>query len=148
MVNPLPFYRSRMFWLGIPVLLFLLWGWWHSMQFLTLWAKKSSWGDVELESFRGSLRVNLLRGKGGAWRGTAGFYHLPVTEVNYIPEPYPAVPRYVTFTSMQDPKAGSAYHLTLAHWFLISLYAAAWGGAYVMWQRRKRRLMKSTMEEG
>ena len=28
-----PWYRSVLFWLGIPGLLFLLWAWWHSNSF-------------------------------------------------------------------------------------------------------------------
>jgi hypothetical protein len=29
-VTPRPFYRSRLFWLGLPGLVFLLWAWWLS----------------------------------------------------------------------------------------------------------------------
>ncbi len=53
-MNPRPFYRSRLFWLGLPGLVFLLWGWEISIEYYSHihfggshhWVIGQSWGVV------------------------------------------------------------------------------------------------------
>jgi len=145
-----PWYRSLVFWLGLPGLMFLLWGWlenprlYGSARFtlgeycLTL-ADEGRLARIEWEIY-GSGRlmapgVNLHRYLvGGAWTLAQPGQKL-----------FPPALRYEVHEYDYHLGRRRIPQLSLAYWFLLSLYLPAWAMLLVLWQRRKARLLKTSV---
>lgn len=162
-----PWYRSRLFWLGVPGLVFLMWLWWDSMNHsTTIWL---SWEGVSDGSVFGPAT------EGFSVTHEWGSIHLGLNEDPFWPMPTHfgmgcEMSRISTDVLMHDPFADpvtqeavewnstlsdwfpSAFSLSVvddpfspdvgprvAIWFLIMVYAASWAGACFAWQRWKRR---------
>ncbi|MEK7951564.1 hypothetical protein [Luteolibacter soli] len=125
------FTRLLSFWLGLPLLLFLFWAWWDSTRFLSLIECQRPSDKFEFSSFMGRIQVgHYPTDPYGSTKWD--FDHMPLSKLRFDRDMEAAFPRYLTLR---------ANSLAIAHWFLISLYAAAWLGSSFLWHRRKLRLM-------
>ena len=129
-MNSRPFYRSLVFWFGLPLLVFLLWVWWFSMGHYIvaefdeayrwqIWLQNGSvdvtwdsagWPDWQQFHWRCGETTGLF--------GSKIFWKAPPTDgpsVHYAFVPY--------------------HRLVLA-------YAATWLLTLALWRRRKARLLK------
>ncbi len=126
------FYRSRLFWLGLPGLVFLLWAWWVSMGhisqarfgYVPVWVIGQSAGEVfvfwnasgfpDWRDFH-ALHEKMSMEDASEWRRS-----LEVLESRVVGF------RYVLFP----------------HYAVVLAYAPAWLLTLAWWQRRKSRLLK------
>lgn len=137
----LPWYRSRLFWLGIPGLLFLIWAWlgYISTDFLLSFhhGKGHLWGLVWGSGYFGvHLSTPHFQGRGHGYsiqlekdlweRGTVVFA-----------EPW-------TYYSGLKERSSEPdwFRLEVACWVVVLAYLALWFLVLILWQRRKARLMK------
>jgi hypothetical protein len=160
-----PWYRSRLFWLGLPGLVFLLWAWvnsnfvrhtvflrdsaLNSTQGKLLWWGSDSDGthDVLLDYRTGEVTVATI-GPGELYM--AGCVFLTTGDVDSEPvEPgeqswFP-VPRW----QFVDLNAATWYRLiVLPYWLLTAGYAAILAFGLHRWQRRKLRLLTASSAGG
>ncbi len=156
-MHPRPFYRSRLFWLGLPGLVFLLWawgrsnllrtrmflppGWVCSTQGKLLWYQPAEAEDrvVTVDYREGDLSMTpdeyfVTRNCFPPPRGHTTTEPLLTTERRWFPPP----------RSRSEPlDADSGYRFfSLPYWMLTSSYLGVWLGGVCLWQRRKARLMK------
>jgi hypothetical protein len=154
-----PWYRSRLFWLGIPGLMFLLWAWAksHGTEMLTCLGASGGWGG----SGYGKLMWFRVETKGDALVGLdlRNGQVCPQADTFFTSAPALAAPRFNTsFTSplLPEPQwfpapgwrsetvdAGSYLFLSLPYWLVTGLYGCAWVAGLVGWQWRKHRLHQS-----
>ncbi len=164
-MTPRPFYRSRLFWLGLPGLVFLLWTWVNSnsiLWFLYLpeGSISSSGGKLLWEEHRSDqlhwVHVDLGRGDVEV-KAPGGLVALPGGRPIF--SGYTAGPPW-TFASIRwrakeqswFPEArwraeeinhDTSYRLiSLPYWLLTSGYVAGWLLTLAWWQRRKSCLLK------
>lgn len=157
-------YRSRLFWLGLPGLVFLLWLWWDSMSYSTTvslsWEGRS--GGVFAPTTEG-LSVAHACGSVHLWENEYPFLPLPmrfglgygmsrVSMDDFMKDPFEAVavewspalsdwfPRPLMLPVDDDPFSSEGPRVAI--WFLIILYSASWVGACFAWQRWKRRRLR------
>ena len=155
-----PWYRSRLFWLGVPGLVFLLWLWWDSMHFST--AISVAWegepdGSVFGPPIHG-LSISEECGRLGLAENVDPFFPVVgnlgigfevsrVTLEEWLQDPFsPASTRrdYVfgdwfpapVSSRGEDPFRSDGPGIAI--WLLVVLYGTSWGVACVCWQRRKR----------
>ena len=153
-----PWYRSRLFWLGLPGLVFLLWCWWDSMQ---RWTEISlSWhGPPNGGPFGPPTEGCFLAcGDGVLLVGPTYDPFAPVPgrlgiglDMTRIPmdfladpfapeaelEPRSGFPAAWTYSKDDDPF--SRGRLGVAIWWVVIVYAGVLAGVTAAWQRRKRR---------
>jgi len=122
---PSPWYRSRLFWLGIPGLLCLLWIWFGDMRKATA----VCWGNHAAEYRLGWEQgvVAFVINKGGPPNlGFHGYHHdLPSDRKIEI---------FAPALWLDDDWFG----IYLGDWFLVAVYLIVWIAALVILQRRKR----------
>ena len=131
-MTPRPFYRSRLFWLGLPGLVFLLWGWWLSM------------GNWSAASSRGSLGWGIAQSKGEVivwWRSGEGPNWKDFdAEHSEIPEKDASeIRNYIIFVRETEPGFRLVF---FPYYWLVLAYTATWLLTLALWQRRKSRLLK------
>jgi len=140
---PRPFYRSRLFWLGVPGLAFLLWCW-------TAFAGDPvamAWSDGNHRTFAfvgtgtvGAMRITPQRGATGPVRFQAGrgiVFSLPNAT------PFPSA--IEVKLGKQERTGGSKVSgATVAIWALVLLYSSVWLPLVVWNQRRRARLWKAS----
>jgi len=156
-----PWYRSRLFWLGLPGLLFLLWAWassnfvrhilflpgseLNSTQGKLLWWASDSDGtyDVQLD-YRTSGVTVVTIGPGELYFAGCVFLTTGDVESQSV-EPgdqcwFPALR-----LQSVDLNAATYYRLVaLPYWLLTAGYAALLASGIHRWQRRKVRLLKAS----
>jgi hypothetical protein len=156
-----PWYRSRLFWLGLPGLLFLLWAWvnsnfvrrtlflpastLNSTQGKLLWWRSASDGthDVLLDLRTSEVTVATIE-PGDLFFGRCVFPTLGDVDSEPV-EPvdrswFPA-PRW----QFVDLTAATCYRLAvLPYWLLTAGYAALLTFGIHRWQRRKLRLLEAS----
>jgi hypothetical protein len=137
-----PWYRSRLFWLGVPGLVFLMWGW-----IASLFAE---------QGFRLTFNPYLHRSAPSAtillsthcvtfWAGEVhGAFTGPRTGVGFWSEPVSPDPRPIG-EKLRNPVEWIVYDgrwggLRIDLWFMITVYMAIWVPSLVYWQRRKARV--------
>lgn len=141
-----PWYRSRLFWLGLPGLVFMLWAWLakadQSFDFghtaitgsgkTTARGIGAGGGSVYQITYRNDYDLGLQ--PGFQW---SGFRESPDEPVTYIPlRPFTFIRKTV------DP--GEYREIRLAWWVVISAYTVIWLGAVAGWQRRSCRELEQT----
>jgi len=134
MPHPRSFYRTRRFWLGLPVLLFLIWAWWDSTRFMSVLYFQLPGYSCNLVSLKGSAGCTCNRNQSPSRMDSWQFHHTPLSEVRYVLRNNSFFPRYF---SSHGNRFGVAY------WFIITLYGTAWLGTSLLWNRRKVRLMST-----
>ena len=149
MTRPRPWHRSRLFWLGLPILIFLLWAWFLlDSYWLLRWTRPL--GHTQLSYQAGAIFIDHITIEppppGGPISieynppGAQGFTHQtgPVSRLQRKYFTWPLSHQFApTFP-------GSPYHLTrkitLPFWLLVPLYLTTWLTTLALWQRRKHRL--------
>jgi hypothetical protein len=155
-----PWYRSRLFWLGVPGLVFMLWLW------LAKAGQSFSFGYTWVTSPRETTTLSIGTSDGSIFQGTSrtsynisgpsrvGFHG---SEVGLDPDHpviyLPSRPFGIRRTSVAPnwfygwTDAKEIREIWLAWWVVISAYTAAWLGAVAGWQRRKARLSRRAAAE-
>jgi tRNA uridine 5-carboxymethylaminomethyl modification enzyme len=130
-------YRSRLFWVGLPGLLLLLSGWFLFPQTST----EIGWGWPDQQIWVGDRSGELVIAsvQDPSSRLSIGFLadgrsHLPPSEVMYFPGAFRR--EKLIFTPIILTTASFGY------WLLLLGYLAVWLPILAFWQRRKSRLLK------
>jgi hypothetical protein len=158
-----PWYRSRLFWLGLPGLLFLLWAWVNSnfirhilflpdstldsTQGKLLWWASDSDGTHTVALDYRTSEVTVATLDPGERFHSIGCSFFTTGDVASQPvEPgeecwFPA-PRWQS----ADLNAATYYRLAVVpYWLLAGGYAAMLAGGIHRWQRRKIRLLEASI---
>ena len=134
-----PFYRSLLFWLGLPGLLFLIWLW---VAFL----EKRVTATLVLT---GTYGIDVTHGGG----------FLAIQDLDVAPRKQPPWPKGIRWETEfrsnfdppkpirvgawpQTPNQARSRWIAVSYWFPIPIYVAAWSLLLIYWQRRKSRLLK------
>lgn len=142
-----PWYRSRLFWLELPGLVFLLWGWADSTRFLSILKWQSKGVVLGFQSSGNSLRIDSFHCLDPGRRSDLTFDRFPVSRLPLAVE-HPLFPTAVRFGSIHDASNDSTTRmLVIASWMKISAYAAVWIAFLAYWQRRKARLSRRAAAE-
>lgn len=136
-----PWYRSRLFWLGLPGLVFLLW----------LWLAKA-----DQIIYLGHTRITRAGAPTTRWIGAGAGSIYQITYSNHFdpslkrgfhwgldpdgPLTYIPLRPFGIYHKTVDP--GEYRETRLAWWVVISAYTAVWLGTVAGWQRRKARLSR------
>jgi hypothetical protein len=158
---PRPFYRSRLFWLGMPGVLFLLWAWGRSNvvrhkanlgQSGWVWSSqgKLCWHDVNVAAGAWEVTVDYREGTLSVnpqeeFVTRCGFGLSPSlisrTTVMIADRRWFPPPRW----EVRQLDASSSYRLiSLPYWMMTGGYAVLWLGGLSAWQRRKSRVWKTS----
>lgn len=154
-----PYYASRLFWLGIPGLLFLLWAWWHSNFFhralflsetshLSTTQGKVLWfsgqSDIEhdfhLDFQTGEVEVYTVVVGPTMLRTICSFNALTIdtTKVPAEDQAWFPPPRW----QAREVNRDTYYRLlSVPYWLFSASYAAVWLGGVGAWQWRKLRII-------
>ena len=142
-----PWYRSLLFWLGLPGLVFLLWGWADSTRFLSILKWQSKGVVLGFQSSGNPLRIDSFHCLDPGRRSDLTFDRFPVSRLPLAVE-HPLFPTAVRFGSIHDASNDSTTRmLVIAYWMKISAYAAVWIAFLAYWQRRKARLSRRAAAE-
>lgn len=141
-----PFYRSRLFWLGLPGLVFLWWAWWDSGGHFTFfrWDRGAQ-----------SEHVGIVAGNVSWSRFTERHPRKPIMAVLYdverdvMHEQLPSgaiIPRGRFPPALRVERVALQTHdvleVRVALWVVVTVYLVVWLGTVAIWQRRKSRLLK------
>lgn len=129
-MNPRPFYRSRIFWLGLPGLLFLLWGWKGCSES----AKGIAWRHNDFAAFASTFSGEISVGKDNGDGRSQGYRSWNVLVDQ--PDSGPLAPEII-----RDPSVAGVL-IDLPVWLLLVGYLVTWLLTLALWQRRKARLLK------
>lgn len=138
---PRPWYRSLVFWLGIPFPPFLGWLWWWSMQIGRGWQwvlpTRSIFFSLGGSTLRfgtddASLKATDLGLDAWEWDLASC-----LETVRWFPPP-----------GLETDFSIDQVVLVIPHWLAILLFTAAWLGTLAAWQRRKRRLHQACATTG
>jgi hypothetical protein len=147
-----PWYRSRLFWLGLPGLVFLLWLWLAQAGQVFAFGHHAINGTSEstlrtIGASEGSIyqittryHYGLGARHGFHWRGFndsgAG---LAPKRGTYFPRPFAIIRRPLWRREHRE--------IRLAWWVAVFAYTAVWLGAVAVWHRRKARLSRRAAAE-
>ena len=123
---PSPWYRSRLFWFGLPGLLGLLWIWFGNLGKATA----VCWGNHAAEYCLGWEQgvIAFIINKGGPPNvGFYGYHH-------DLPSDW-EIQIFAPALWLDDDRVG----IYIGDWVLVSAYLIIWIAALVLWQRRKHR---------
>jgi hypothetical protein len=131
-----PFYRSRLFWCGLPVLIFLTWVWLGTRPHF-VWAQHGSRALLVLVGTdSGTYRLAWTRRLSPTIRFTAtGFRKVTSTQ-----KPAPLFPAAIGHQTDETPGIRRSTEIRIAHWLAVASYLVLWLTACGLWQYRKRRL--------
>ncbi|MEK7953925.1 hypothetical protein [Luteolibacter soli] len=133
-----PWHRSRLFWLGLPALAFLLWlGIVQPVTSFTL-----NWTDhrLSLGTRDGRFTSILETGRGGfAIAGQTGTAQ-GISGKRFFPSAF----KHSVFNLSSAPGPYRLTTLFIAAWFVALLYLILWSALLLVWQRHKARLLEST----
>lgn len=143
---PRPWYRSRLFGLGLLPLVFLLWAWrdaakydtsyaWNGpADYLTIWQGPSGVGWMRADKSKASVSV-LFQNSGGFERESCEVWSYQGVP-QWVGLPF-AAPR--PFWKQDDKNGWTLWGGYLPHWLLVGAWSCVWLGALAGWQRYKRR---------
>ena len=129
-MKPRPFYRSRLFWLGLPGLVFLLWGWWISM------------GHQSAAGFPGNAFIGQMGGEvfacsdSGGWPmwGDFSSMHREITVAE--------VRELKNWWAAETETSPSLRMILIPYYWPVLAYTVTWLLTLAWWQRRKYRISK------
>jgi len=139
--------RSRLLWLALPGLLFLLWGWLNEPEYYS--GTSLSVGDHYLAIGDNGRQVYLSASIYSPGRWTApGFkwFRAPRASVN-LPEDQQILVSKAFACGIISKPDRSAIWANLSYWLLILLYLAALLAIRLWWQRRKSRLITAALPQ-
>jgi phosphatidylglycerophosphate synthase len=143
-----PWYRSRLFWLGLSVLVFFLWSWADSQRFES-WISKEGRGRIlVLRQAEGTVSFLVVSYAGSGPAGSG--FNAARSKVEA--DPYyegPAKPRWfgpAFHHWVWDIDEGAERQETweVAWWVIAAGYLVIWTGILVFWQRRRARLWNAS----
>jgi hypothetical protein len=138
-LTPRPFYRSRLFWLGLPGLIFLMWVWLGTRPYF-VWTQKGYPSVIVLAGTdSGTYRLAWHRRLSSAIQ----FSSTGLRTVTSTQEPGPLFPPAFGYQSDESPGIRRSTEIRLSHWLAVAIYLAVWLTACGLWQRRKRRLLEN-----
>ena len=163
-----PFYRSRLFWLGVPGLVFLLWVWWDSGKYESMarWIRgevgdtvRVTGGLVEWQRETNTEPAVPMGAKTSLFdcyrsvRAIEPWFDLLAEE----PEAPAERRRQFDFREAVTlgkidivcgsvPGALEVVTRRVALWVVVAGYGVMWLGAVCWWQRRKTRVMRRLTE--
>ena len=137
-----PFYRSRLFWLGVPGLVFFVWLWVDSTRFVTEMVRMQGRWELYVLSYQGEGYLTVTRRTGAS----TGSSYVRVKETRGISW-FPPISEIVLLRVEADPfdplgGERKSWNVRLPMWTLTALYGCGWAGSLVWWQLRKARLKK------
>lgn len=148
---PKPFHRSRLFWLGLLVLVFFVWSWSESRRFdswVAVGVSKSAM--VILRQGEGRVGIEVVRDKAAPF-SAASFASArsdrksdPFYEYGDPPAPW-FPPAFSHFAWELGNGHQEQESWVAAWWAIIATYLTIWLGALVMRQRRKARLWRASI---
>ena len=142
-----PWYRSRLFWLGLPGLVFLLWGWADSTRFLSIVKWQSKGVVLGFQSCGNSLRIDSFHCLDPGRPSDLTCDRVPISRLPLAVE-HRLFPTAVRFGSIHDASnASTTRMLVIAYWVKISAYTAVWIACLAYWQRHKARLNRRAAAE-
>jgi hypothetical protein len=142
-----PWYRSRLFWLGLPGLVFMLWLWLGDQSFDFGHTSITGPNETTTRSIGasyGSIFQATTIDSYGVIPRTIGFHGSGLVReqpVNHVPLPRFGIIREGFYGGVEY------WEIWLAWWVVISTYMAVWLGALAGWQRRKARLSRRAAAE-
>jgi hypothetical protein len=138
-LTPRPFYRSRLFWLGLPGLIFLMWVWLGMRSYLG-WAQKGYPSILVLAGTEsGTYHLAWHRRLSPAIQFTStGLKTVTATQ-----EPAPLFPAAFGYQSDESLGIRRSTEIRIAHWLAVAIYLALWLTACGLWQRRKRLVLEN-----
>ena len=145
--RPRPIHRSRLFWAGVPGLLFLLWVWLFALQSFDLSASDSSSYQLGMRTRPGVIEADLSHFI-GAPRGktTVSAHFSPhLSQDNPFSDGNRFAPAFAGIHAVESVMEGymiNLWRVSIAHWVTVILYLVTWAALLALWQRRKIRLMK------
>lgn len=136
-----PWYRSRLFWLGLLPLVFLLWAWWQS------WVVSSElmyWGNnvfITNSNHRGQLILVFTKTTDNPPYPAGWRVDRSLLEVEDRPRVYIGPIGFAEAVSIRTSpvQMGTRTDFGVAHWLLASAYGGALIAAVLWRQRRKRK---------
>jgi len=139
-----PWYRSRLFLLGIPGLLFLLWAWLADPLPASSLTLTTSAHRLNLDSRKRQFMIRREANRPdnfviGGRQGTAAS---GTPRARFFP---PAVDHRTLDFSAPPDRQHRVNFLSIAYWFLLLLYLVAWSLLLLAWQRRKSRRLKASV---
>lgn len=161
-----PWYRSPLFWLGFPGLLFLIWMWTDSNRKFVLISFSQDSRMTALYHWRGGVSISRgdLPDKSleGFFLFSDRCFHIHVPGGSFVRpsvprwsfrrddlpvEPYPITSLRPAYWHRSFPKGSSAWTAFCPDWVLIGCYLVAWTAALIVWQLRKARLFRASIHK-
>ena len=149
---PRRFYRCRLFWLGLLVLVFYLWAWADSRWFRS-WVSWEAPGRslvfVYTDSCVGfsAMKAPFLRaspaGEFGWGRNTAEDNPFYDPAKATLPPIFPAAFGHSVWTLDNGKEREETWEV--AWWVIVGAHTTAWIGLLIFWQRRKELLKTITL---
>lgn len=133
-MKPRPFYRSRLFWLGLPGLVFLLWAWWVSMGSY-LYAGFEGIHGLAVRQMGGELCLTWDSDGWPDWR------HFTTSHGRWSGGAGEVAAAKLMFTMMRENDPTSRF-VFIPYYWLVFAYIAGWLLTLALWQRRKSRILK------
>ncbi len=131
-MTPRPFYRSRLFWLGLPGLVFLLWAWWLSTGHYS-GAGFGGGNNWVIGQMGGEVFAQWVSTSGPDW-GEFGVEHREMTG-----EDAQDVKEMFVFMNGCSPAFRAIF---IPYYWPVIAYTATWLFSLALWQRRKSRRLK------
>ena len=134
-----PWYRSRLFWLGLFPLIFMLWAWRDSEEYVTFLSIESKLMVVGLGTIQSNVCLEFFSIDHGGGKIFANRY--PVTDDSG--DPYKVLlgwgfPKAMEADLIGDDSYDVTYRwINIAWWFIASIYLTLWLTSLCWWQRRK-----------
>jgi hypothetical protein len=135
-----PWYRSRLFWLGVPGLVFLVWGWWKSGSQMVRFDNGINDSNPALALFfdEGCLMASWVYDSDSEWRLEAEQMGMFQQASNH--------PNHWLSTrlgyELEQPGYRQYHEFYVPLWLSVAAYLCVWLGLIVSSQGRKARLLK------
>jgi hypothetical protein len=146
--HPRSIFRSRLFWLALPGLIFLLWGWFNDPEYYN--GTYLCAGDHSLVIADNGRQVYLdartASSPGRVIAPYCGYFRERRANVDVPRDPQTLFSDAIVCGIEREPEVSKAW-ANLAYWLLILLYLAALFAIRLWWQRRKSRLIAAALPQ-
>ncbi len=131
-MHPRPFYRSRLFWLGLLGLVFLLWGWWLSME------------HYSFMGFGGAphWEVGQIRGELYAYWNSSGWPNLDYPHFEHQEMSMEEARNVRAELDLWPGMEANLCFVVIPYYWVVLACAGVWLLTLAWWQCRKSRLLK------
>ena len=141
-MTPRPLHRSRLFWLGLPALIFLAWVWLGTRPDF-LWMQKGTPAAlVLLGTDSGSYRLAWTRRLSPSVRFTS----TSLRKVIDTQAPAPLFPPAFSHRTDESPGIRRTSEIRIAHWLALAAYTLLWLTTSALWQHHKRKRQRHLLD--